>query len=247
MTKFHSYTLVLLGLILLSSCRANLAPINTPIEGDLTKEAICQLQGLPDQRKALLKSNGMTRREFVRLSTDSAWHLTPTERQKLRDVRLSIPTPDSTTLLQKAVAISKLKKYDENQNGGRIDGFVARAADVKHLKTLEQVYWGLRLDYEGTAWNLSDSAYAVIRFYSNQTHTLTMPICEEMQGQKEHCWPCSGGGFTASTLGKGGYPEWEFPGSFLPKEGAQIFIVDRKGHERLHSIFRGGRWEIVDK
>jgi len=229
--------------ILLTSCKTS-APYTQPTgpATGFTKSTIKHQDGFFQHRRALLKQQGISRKDYIRLTTDSAWHLSPTDNQRLRTLRNSIPKPDSTTLFQKVFAIEKLPNFEQNNEKGVLSGFVAVAADVKKLRTSSDIFYGLRLDYEGTKFTPQIPQYAVARFYSNQTDHLRIPYCKEMGGKDEHSWPCGGGGFTTSTLGNGGFPEWVFDVAINPLEGSEIYVVTRDGKETLVLIYKSGKW-----
>lgn len=243
MRRFLSLFILANLLMLLVGCRST-RYISSP-ESGFTHATMLRLRGFNENRKALLRENGMTMREFVALSTDSAWSLAEGDKVRLANFRNSLPWPDSTTLLQKVVSLSDAPKYEENREGGCVGGFVSVAADTKELNTMFEIYYGLRLDYSGTRVRPDGEGYAVIRFYSNYTDSLYIPFCKELGGPQPNMWPCTGGGFTSSSLGTGGIPEYVFPNYYKPREGAEIYHVDTYGKETLSSVFRDGRWQKV--
>jgi len=246
MKKTITLTTIFLSVLLLlsSCCSSNHVYTQDPgPESGFTRSAISHLDGFGKERRQLLRQHGLKRSDFVRLSTDSAWHLSADDRQLLHAFRISIPKPDSTILLQKVISLEKLEHFRANDAKGIIEGFVAVAADVKKLKSLPDVYGGLRLDYEGTPYDpVNGAGYAVVRFYSRYADELRVPFCQEMGGPDEHAWPCGGGGFTTSWLGDGGFPEWFFDKVHEPKEGAEIYASDPKGNEHLVLVYRQGKW-----
>lgn len=80
----------------------------------------------------LLKREGLTMDDF---------HY---EIKKLTRIRKAIPKPNENTLMQKVVTKETMNRY----LGGKYAGPVAIASDTKHLKTFEDYYYGLRLDYK---------------------------------------------------------------------------------------------------
>lgn len=245
MRKILSYIIGASMLVLMISCHST-SFISSPTSG-FTHATLMRLRGFQDQRDSLLKANHMTKREFIALSTDSAWSLSETDMARLSQFRTSIAMPDSNTLLQKIIPLTEAAIYEENKFGGTVGGFVSCAADTKKLNKMSEVYYGLRLDYEGTKHSLDGDGYAVIRFYSNFTDSLYIPFCKELGGPQPNDWPCTGGGFTSSSLGKGGFPEYAFKGYYKPREGAEIYYVTPKGKETLSSVFKNGRWQKVEK
>ena len=215
-------------------------------EGKYTQRFVTNLNGFPEEKASILNFYKVSEQEFIRLSTDSAWALSKTDQQKLMNIRNDVSRPDEQTLLQKVIPLEDLTIYMDNVYGGTIGGFVCEAADVKSLKTMHDIYWGLRLDYEGTKFKENGAGYAVIRFYSESTTNLNIPYVEELGGTQAHSWPNGGGGFITSTLGEGGYPEWTFNGYYAPKEGAELYEVTPLGREILRSVYTAGKWQTFE-
>ena len=174
-------------------------------EGEYTPAAINRVPGFWEQKGALLQQSGLSEAEFIAFSTDSSWHLSPANRTRLRIFRNGVHFPDQITLLQKVIPLQDVALYMNNTYGGTVGGFLNVAADTKALHTQHDIYYGLRLDYPGTKFLPNGAGYAVIRFTSSQTQNLAIPYCEEMGGTYAHAWPNTGGGFTSSTLGQGGF------------------------------------------
>lgn len=237
---------LLLGimLIVLFSCSKN-DDINWP-QGMLNHNTIQNLRGFPDWRDSLLNANQTTTSDFLRLSTDSAWSLSASDKSRLLQIRDALPHPSAQIILQKVVALQDAATYMNNVYGGTVGGFVSVAADVKQLTTMNDIYYGLRLDYPGTKFMPNGAGYAVIRFTSHFTEQLQIPFCKEMGGSLEHAWPSTGGGFTASTLGDGGYPEYQFQSFYLPDQGAELYEVTPNGYEILRATFQAGQWTTTE-
>ena len=215
-------------------------------EGQYTQSYVSKLDGFPEEKASIWNTYGVSEQEFIRLSTDSAWALPKTDQQKLMNIRNDVSRPNEQTLLQKVIPLEDLTVYMDNVYGGTIGGFVCEAADVKSLKTMHDIYWGLRLDYAGTKFKENGAGYAVIRFYSESTASLNIPYVAELGGTQNHSWPNGGGGFITSTLGEGGYPEWTFNGYYAPKEGAELYEVTPLGKEILRSVYTAGRWQTYE-
>ncbi|MDD4847251.1 MAG: hypothetical protein PHR53_00575 [Bacteroidales bacterium] len=217
-------------------------PFVDPTVGTYNKEYMASLTGFFEQRPSLLESNEVSVAEFIRISTDSSWGLSVDERTKLKTIRNLVDFPTHKILLQKAVTLYDMENYVSNKYGGTVGGFISVAGDVKSLHTLRDVYWGLRLDYPGTYWDTTGPGYAVIRFTSNCVSTLYIPYSPEMGGDYPHSWPNTGGGFTASTLGNGGFPEYVFSGYHAPNEGGEIYQISSDGSETLVATFTDNQW-----
>ncbi|MEN6454348.1 MAG: hypothetical protein ABFD10_08810 [Prolixibacteraceae bacterium] len=219
--------------------------INWP-KGEFNHEEIQRLEGFRERKSALLQTAGMSDDEFIDWSTTAAWDLAQAEQVKLRIVRDGITTPSSSTLLEKVITLQDVPVYMNNTYGGTVGGFVSAAADIKSFSTMYDIYWGMRLDYPGTKFLPDGAGYAVIRFTSSSPDHLEIPYCIEMGGTFDHAWPNTGGGFTSSTLGDGGFPEYRFDNYYAPNQGAEIYEVTPLGNEILRATFEGTKWTTTE-
>ena len=242
--KIFIWSLLTLFIGIGVSCTAEIIMANE--DGQYTRQFISDLDGFGEEKASILQRNNVDEQEFIRLSTDSAWALPASEQAMLKSIRGDVSHPDERTLLQKVIPLEDLTVYMDNKYGGTVGGFVCEAADVKSLKTMHEVYWGLRLDYEGTKFKADGAGYAVIRFYSEYISGLQVPYVAELGGTQTHSWPNGGGGFITSTLGEGGYPEWTFDGYYAPVEGAELYEVTPQGREILRSVYYAGRWQTYE-
>lgn len=218
------------------------------VGGKLNKRAINTLSGFDENLPELLTEHNMTYSQFILMSTDSAWALPASTRSTLAEFREGLEKPTSKMLLQKVISLSDMDTYLNNTYGGTVGGFISYAGDVKNLYTMHDIYWGMRLDYDGTLFKEDGSGYAVIRFFTDQTENIEIPFCKELGGTYPHSWPNGGGGFTTSTLGKGGYPEWRLTSYIEPKDGAELYEMNSNGYEILRGVFTAEKkWETVDK
>lgn len=215
-------------------------------EGKYGRANIISLPGFEEEKDAILSDLDISEEEFISWSTDSAWSLMPAEQERLIAIRNNVSKPDTNTLLQKVIPLDEIAIYMNNVYGGTIGGFICEAADVKRLCTMKEVFCGLRLDYEGTKFAVDGAGYAVIRFYSTAANGLIVPYSPELGGNQPHAWPNGGGGFTTSTLGDGGYPEWVMTGYTPPCEGAELYEVTPAGREILRSVYKGGKWQTYE-
>ena len=245
-TRLFAYLLILiLNGILGNSCSKDSPQQNWP-EGKYNQTMIQHLTGFFENRSDLLTSASLTTQEFIPLSTDSAWHLTQEEKVKLRNVRDGVTFPTSSTILQKVIPLEDVALYMNNTYGGTVGGFVSSAGDVKSLKTLHDLYYGMRLDYSGTKFLPNGGGYAVLRFTSNVTSKLSVPYCKEMGGTRTHSWPNTGGGFTSSTLGNGGFPEYTFDSYYAPNQGGELYEVTPAGNEIIRAQYTGTKWTTTE-
>jgi hypothetical protein len=67
-----------------------------------------------------------------------------------------------------------------------------------------------------------------------------------MGGTRAHAWPNTGGGFTASTLGDGGFPEYAFDSYYAPNQGGELYEVTPLGNEILRAQYIGTGWVTTE-
>lgn len=219
----------------------------TVFDGKLNATYVAGLNGFPELKASLLEQHDMSEKEFIALSTAYAANLSDDKRTRLRLFRNDLMMPNRNTLLQKVISLSDVANYMENVYGGTIGGFISVAADMKQVRTMYDIYWGLRLDFTGSKFKEDGAGYAIIRFYPTETSTIIIPYSVEMGGKTEGEWPFGGGGFTTSTLGNGGYPEYKYSnGYYAPAEGAELYECTTNGNEILRSVFKSGRWTTAE-
>lgn len=244
------YLIILLAVTtVLTSCSKEEFNIVDAFGGKWTRIYVNRLSGFSDELPEILEKNGLSHPEFILLTTNKIWEY-PTETQiRTRDLRNSIPFPTEKTLFQKIIPVSELDNYINNTDRSTINGYVYSAADIKNLYTMQDIYWGLRLDYEGSPFTESSVSYAVIRFFINREDLryLTIPFCEELGGSHPHDWPHGGAGFISSTLGFGGYPEYYLSNSIYPASGAEIYEVNKDGYEIIRARYKQGQgWQNIN-
>ncbi len=236
-------------LILLSfvafACTSN-DSFNPQKEGEFTNEKISTEVGFFELKRNILFENEMNMTNFNMYSVEKVSALDQITRDKLKKIRLDIPAITNQTIIQKVIPLENVLDYMNNVYGGTVGGFVCNVADVKNIVTQKDIIGGLRLDYEGTLFRKDGAGYAVLRFRSNETAHLEIPFSPELGGEYQNPWPFTGNGFTSSTLGYGGFPEYTFKGYYAPIEGAELYEITPNGHEILRSIFKNNRWVTYD-
>ena len=184
----------------------------------------------------VLKQQGLTLEEFNKLRLTDVSQLTNDEKALLKMIRESIPMPDSNTLMQKVIPASDVQKYLDG-TCTRIGGFVTRAEDVTQLKTYDDIYNSLRLDYPDTAYDIvSDDTLAVIRYNTNETPKIQIPYSSEMGGVTTGADPFTGNGFTKATNGQI-IPEYKMSDFARIEDGAQLIEIGKDGKETLKAIY----------
>lgn len=214
--------------------------------GDLLfgRNVINGINGFSDNIASVLSQRGLSLTEFKLLQQKRYDLMTVPEKAHIDAIRNSIPMPDGNTLLQKVIPKSDIAKYLNGQYK-TVGGFVSTAKDAKHLSTFEEIYHGMRLDYQkldGTyPFNLSDESCGVIR-YKTSSPSLEVP---KLTGTPDDApLPFTGNGFTGGDNGQLGVPEWNSP-YYTPIEGAELYEVLTDGTEILRARFSSTQNQFI--
>ena len=173
--------------------------------------------------------------------------MTSNEIKKLTRIRKAIPKPNENTLMQKVITEDMANKYlDGTYN--TIGGSVARAVDTKHLKTIEDYYYGLRLDYKLSngkyEFYLEEGSCGVIRFKS--TEIPDKIIIPKGGTFDEWNYPFTSTGFTSGNNGRLGVPEWNLPERIKFTDGDEIWEVFNDGTQRLRGVYKNNSFIIIE-
>lgn len=95
----------------------------------------------------VLKKQGITLDRFDELKKQNAGSLKADEVKMMREIRKSIPNPDSETWLRKTIPIDSLNDCLKDGGYNTIQGYVTRDSDVSHIEGYTNVRKSLRLDY----------------------------------------------------------------------------------------------------
>lgn len=184
----------------------------------------------------VLDAYGMTLKEFHSLRLKDIAILTEFQKNTLKAVRESVPPLDADTLMQKVIPAGDIEKYMDGTYT-QVKGFMCRAEDVTQLKTYDDIFEGLRLDYPKSEYNPdSDVSLGVIRFKTEEYSKISVPYGIEMGGVCDDAFPFTGNGFTGATNGQI-IPEY-ISNDFLPvSDGAQLIEIDKDGIEKLKAVY----------
>lgn len=201
------------------------------------KEYINGMNGLSDNISELVSQNGLTITEYKQLQQIRYDEMTISQKIQIDNIRNSIPSPDGSTILQKVIPKSQIQKYLTGEYT-QVGGFVSTAKDSKHLNTFEDIYYGMRLDYQlpdgSYAFSLADNSCGVIR-YRTSNPNLEVPKLPETQGSP----PFTGNGMTGGNNNRLGVPEWKSP-YYTPEDGAELWEIFNDGTEVLKGFFYNG-------
>ncbi|WP_131248740.1 hypothetical protein [Aquimarina atlantica] len=193
------------------------------------RSTINSINGFSDNVASIVSKHGISVENFKKIYQKMKYHqLKEDDKAIISAIRNSIPIPDGNTILQKVISKSDIEKYlDGTYN--TVGGFITAAKDAKHLKTYEDIFYGMRLDYDGSDFKLSDGSCGIIR-YKVENPNLTIP-----QGAGIS-YPYTGNGFTSGNNGRLGVPELESP-RYTPQHGDSMFRLMSDGSEKLIAKF----------
>lgn len=179
------------------------------------------------------KYNGMTiermeeliTMDYEDLSVDEINKLAP-DIQVLRELRENTIQLTESTEMRKYIPIGDVSKYYNMD--WKPSGFISRDADVKQLKTFDDVFNSMRLDYKENPFP-DTGQMAYIKFTSGETKKLDIPYNTRYGGTTDIRQPFSGTGFTKALNGQL-IPEYTLERNPKMKyTTAEIWIIDEKG------------------
>jgi hypothetical protein len=196
---------------------------------------VSSLNGFSDNIAGLVASESITMAEFMIMEGKAASQLTLSELAIINRIRSQIPMLDANTILQKVIPKDDILKYI-NGEYTQVGGFISTAKDAKHLQSFEDIYYGMRLDYSGTKFSLSDGSCGVIRYKTQGAGAAIIPKSPINGGSESGLMPFTGHGFTSGNNGRLGVPEWK-TGYLTPMDGAELWEVFSNGTEVLKGKF----------
>ncbi|BDU50706.1 hypothetical protein [Haliovirga abyssi] len=208
------------------------------IEGRFTRKYVKGLKSSEEIIKKRVLKLGKDMKYFKKLLLKQGDELSESEAKFIKEVRDSISSPTEDTLLQKVMPIEKL---DDIFNYTTIRGCTAKAGDVQDLKTIEEIYDGLRLDYEGSLFTEADKCVA-IRYKVEEPEYLTVPYSKKIDINTKKMdnidSPQTGHGFIKNDRCIPEYESWikGKPEGLMPTEG-EVYIVSKDGSEELIGEF----------
>jgi hypothetical protein len=200
--------------------------------GKYSLTAIKSEIGFVDLVVDLIKKEGLSLDDFKYMMQKNVNALTDIEKSKLANIRNALSKPNANIVMQKVITKNDIQKYLNGDNN--VGGFVSRAADAKHLETFEDLYHGLRLDYNKTTFFIEDGSCGVIRFKSSNSSNAIIP-----SGGTYDAWdyPFTATGFTSGKSGRLGVPEWHLQNRVDFSEGAEIWQVSNNETEKLIATY----------
>lgn len=166
-------------------------------------------------------------------------------------IRNHIPVSDITerTVMQKVIPKNAFENY--TKTGGwdaRVGGFMSRACDLMHLRTVEDYCYGLALNYSGSPYFneeltkvIVDEIY-VMRYTLDNGAIRKLRIPNTADDLKNNPEPFKGHGYTGGGINpEGKYilggPEFvPEKGGFFEMTAAEIYRIDKNGNETLVGV-----------
>ena len=189
-----------------------------------------------------IEEEGLTMDYFAKLIRKRPENMKEKERQIVERIRRKIPVDciDENTVMQKVISKDAVENYmkglDNKGWGPTVGGFMSRACDLVHLRTVKDYFYGLRLDYKKTPFGPNKESIYVMRYQLENTNGLCIPSTKNLKQDP----PFTGNGHTGGCSNRLGAPEFYKDGygiDGLPmKSGAQIWEVDQNGNETLVAV-----------
>lgn len=206
------------------------------IVGKYSRSIIDEIPGFSDNLSSLVKREGLTMEQFQSLRQLHTDNVNKLNLAKINNIRNSIPNPDINTLMQKVIHESEIEKYLSG-TWKSCKGYVTTAGDSKHLKTINDIYYGMRLDYSGSLFNKSREKIGIIRFKADNINEAFVPRSPSNGGKVTDGKPFTGNGFTAGNNSRLGIPEWKMENWFDLQDGAELWELLKDGTEKLKAIY----------
>ncbi|CAN5214747.1 hypothetical protein BH09BAC5_BH09BAC5_17120 [soil metagenome] len=207
-----------------------------PYEAVFNSQYISTLNGFSDNLPAILAEENISMQTYLNMELKAAADLSPSELAIMNRIRDRIPDPSINTLMVKCVHPSDIPKYLSGQYP-TVGGFVSTAADVKHLHTAEELFEGIRLDYNNSLYTGNEDFIAEIRFNTLNIDQLEIPIGQNYLTQHNLSYPCTGTGITSGMNGTLGCPEWNLKTYVEMENGAEMWLIDKQGNQTLYAVF----------
>ena len=178
---------------------------------------------------------GITEEKFKILKDLDYTKMTPDDYEKIkneinvitnltRSYDLNKVKPD---MMRKYIPLDDIEKYIKGEYSG-IGGFIARQEDVIHLKTFEDVFYTMRLDYQKNKFIFSREI-AYIDFKSSSYSKTYVPIGTKYGGTKDLLQPFGGLGLLKSENGQIIREYTTYDNQYLDIVEAVMYKIDKNG------------------
>ena len=209
------------------------------------REILTELElkhGITEERLNVLRNldyNKMTKEDYEKLKPEIEAIISLTRSYDLNKVK-----PGK---MRKYIPVEDIEKYLSGKFGNRsydgIRGFIARQDDALQLKTFDDIFYTMRLDYEGNTF-IYNREIAYIDFVATSYNDTFIPIGELYGGTES--WPSPFGGMGLLKTENGQLiREYVSRGTdlkFSNMDEAIMYKIDKNGKLELIATFNGKKW-----
>jgi hypothetical protein len=223
--------------------------------GQFGRESFASLRAFGTEAAKYLPA-GLPMAEFQRLLAMPTDKLTDQQIQLLMEVRNKVPSLQRTTVMQKIVPAKYLPGFLSGTVTG-VGGCMSRMQDVVHLRTSDDIFNGLVLDYPKTPFKLGEPVYAV-RFqadpnlvktaYGGNTEQMLDHLREahglQNQPLTKYDPPFTGHGFLGTS--EHIIPEYRAFDPVPFQDGDEIYRIGPDGVEELVAVFSSDAGKFIE-
>ena len=236
------------------------APIVKQIESETSSEILNELaarNNIEKEMSAKIKEVGWTKKEFAEKAVTEISKLSDDDLLKIKQINDTIPKPTNDTLMSKVITEKTYLNYITNgEYSDTIGNCLAKAEDLFDCKTYMDYYNKLGLNYfidgKPGPYTTAEKMY-IVRFTSGETESKVVrnlggtndievsriknlyKDCSDISFFKQDD-PFVGNGFTKTTSGELGKPEYNTIDYCRIKNGAAIYKLGRNGLEELVAV-----------
>ena len=178
---------------------------------------------------------GISEKQFLEMMQKNSRNLSHSQREIMRTIRQTIGIPEADTIMQKVIEEQFFEGYFTSNCRNYVSGFITTAEDASMLRTPEDIFYGLRLDYKNTAHAPTKDFVYLIRTSLSETDidSIKIPIRKSMSSKAiegiSHIlnipFPFTGHGFTAAKNGQI-IPEY-WTSRLILQDGAELVKITK--------------------
>ena len=191
------------------------------------RELLTELElkhGITEERLNVLRNldyNKMTQSDYEKIKPEIDAIISLTKSYDLNKVKPG--------MMRKYISVEVMNQYLANgKNSKSVGGFIARQDDVLQLKTFEDVFYTMRLDYEGNTF-VYNREIAYIDFSATSYEDTFVPIGKLYEGTETTPSPFGGMGLL-KTENNQIVREYKTKGKGLVIEEAIMYKIDKNGN-----------------
>lgn len=191
------------------------------------RELVTELElkhGITEERLNVLRNldyNKMTQSDYEKIKLEIDAIISLTKSYDLNKVKPG--------MMRKYISVEVMNQYLANgKNSKSVGGFIARQDDVLQLKTFEDVFYTMRLDYEGNTF-VYNREIAYIDFSATSYEDTFVPIGKLYEGTETTPSPFGGMGLL-KTENNQIVREYKTKGKGLVIEEAIMYKIDKNGN-----------------